>query len=236
MKDKLNILGIIPARGGSKGIKLKNIKLLGKEPLIAYTIKSALGSKYLTEIIVSTDSIEIQKISQNFGVKAPFIRPEELSTDLVPTLPVLQHAINFCESNYDIRYDIIVLLQPTCPFRTSEDIDKCIEILIEKDYDSVVSVVDVEGHHPLRMKRLYEDRLINYIDQGSEDMRPRQILPKVFIRNGAIYATKIKIIKNQNLLVSEDCGGYIMPQNRSINIDNHVDFAIAEYHLKSIIS
>ena len=198
---KYKILGVIPARAGSKGIPNKNIIDSGGQPLIKYTIDAAIGSKLITDCIVSTDSKEIASLSESFGLAAPFIRPKHLSDDRSLSLPVMEHAINFMEKKFGIIYDKIIMLQPTSPLRSSEDIDKALSILISTKADSVISVVEVEANHPLRMKRIVNNRLVNYIDQGYEDMRPRQELPPVYIRNGAIYATSRDVlIKHQSFV------------------------------------
>ena len=186
---KPNILGIIPARGGSKGVPSKNIKPLNDHPLIYYAIQAAQESSQLTDFMVSTESETIANVCRDIGVEIPFYRPDELAGDYVQSLPVIQHAIEEMQKIKNITYDYFVMLQPTTPFRVARDIDESIELLLRTNADSVVSVVDVGGHHPLRMKRIVgENHLVNYIDQGFENMKPRQELPPVFIRNGAIYA------------------------------------------------
>ena len=221
-------LAVIPARGGSKSIPKKNIAPLAGKPLIAYTIEAANSSKILDDIVVSTDDPKIAEISKTFNGNIPFMRPPELATDSALTIGVVQHAIEFMEKERGSKYDYVILLQPTSPLRNSLDIDESVQKLITTNCDSVVSVVDVDGYHPFRMKRFVGDRLINFVDQGFEDMRPRQILPKVYIRNGAIYASKRKIVMTGGTLVGSDCRGIEMPPERSINIDSPEDFIIAE--------
>lgn len=227
------ILGVIPARGGSKGIPRKNIAPVNGKPLIEYTINAAKKSRLLTDTIVSTEDPEIAKICEDLGCRVPFLRPVDLATDSARSLPVIQHAVKECERITRSTYDIIIMLQPTTPLRTGQDIDNGIELLLETRADSVVSVVDVGGHHPFRMKRIVSNnQLINYIDQGFEDMRPRQELPRVFIRSGALYITRRDILINQNSFIGNDCRAYIMPEERAINIDTPLDQIIAEYFLQ----
>jgi CMP-N,N'-diacetyllegionaminic acid synthase len=221
-------LGVIPARGGSKSIPRKNIALLAGKPLIGYTIEAAIAAKRLDDIVVSTDDAEIAEISNGFHGNTPFMRPPELATDDALTIGVVQHATTFMEEARGSSYDHIILLQPTSPLRTSQDIDDAVEKLIATNCDSVVSVVDVDGYHPFRMKRFVEDRLINFIDQGFEDMRPRQILPRVYIRNGAVYGSTRNVVMSDGTLVGDDCRGIIMSSERSINIDSPSDFLLAE--------
>jgi CMP-N,N'-diacetyllegionaminic acid synthase len=225
-------LAVIPARGGSKGVPNKNIKLLAGKPLIAYSIEQALKAKGLNDVVVSTDSEEIAKIARDLGALVPFIRPAELSTDMATSLPVIKHAVEFMEKQNNWTYDAIIMLQPTCPLRMATDIEFAIQKLFSTNADSVISVVDVEGHHPFRMKRIVgEDRLINFIDQGFEDMRPRQVLPPVYIRSGSIYLAKRKVIMEENTFVGADCRAIIMAPEKSVNIDNIRDFIIAEQYI-----
>lgn len=228
MKNNEKILAIIPARGGSKGIPNKNIIDIDGNPLIKYTIDAALKSKMLTHCVVSTDSDVISDVAKSCGAMVPFRRPDSLSDDKALSLPVIQHAVNFMESDQGFLYDAIVMLQPTTPLRQTKDIDNAIKMLFDTNADSVISVVDVEGYHPLRMKRVVDGRLINYIDQGHEDMRPRQKLPPVYIRNGAIYATRRNIMMKKNSFSGVDSRAYIMPSDRSVNIDTYEDLLLAK--------
>ena len=228
---KLKILGIIPARGGSKGILKKNIKILAGKPLIQFSIDAAKKSKLLTDFIISTDDNEIIRIASNLNCLAPFKRPKNLSTDQTLSIDVLKHAVCFMENLKKYKYDFVLMLQPTSPLRNHTDIDKSIKLLIQNKSDSVVSVTNVDGFHPLRMKRIINGFLVNYIDQGFEDMRPRQILPKVYIRNGAIYLVKRDVLLFDNSLTGKTCIAYEMPNERSVNIDGESDFITAEYFL-----
>tara|TARA_B100001146_G_C16194795_1_gene441060 strand:- start:388 stop:1089 length:702 start_codon:yes stop_codon:yes gene_type:complete len=222
------VLAIIPARSGSKGVKNKNIKSLNEQPLISYTILQAKKSKLISKTIVSTDSNEIAEISRSYGAEVPFIRPKKISQDTSLTYDVVKHCIEFFNKENE-TYDIIVLLQPTTPLRPFKIIDKAIEILLQdKRYNSVVSVVDVDGYHPNRMKVIKNGKLLNYINQGFEDMRPRKKLPKVYIRSGAVYAIRVKNFIAEESLVSKDCAPLIMKYEDTINIDNVSDFNYCE--------
>ena len=226
------VLAIIPARAGSKGVKNKNIKSLNGKPLILYTIEEAKKSDQIDKIVVSTDSTEIADLSKIHGVEVPFIRPKKLSTDSSLTYDVVKHCIEYYKSNGE-HFDIILLLQPTTPFRTVETINKSVKILKNKSvYTSVVSVVDVEGNHPFRMKEIKDNFLINYIDQGFENMNPRNELPKVYIRSGAIYAILTKNFYEEQSLVSNLCSPIILDKIETINIDSPLDFEFCEFFLK----
>ena len=228
------ILGVIPARAGSKGIVNKNIIDVGGQPLIKYTIEAALNSSMITDCIISTDSDEIASLAESLGLSAPFIRPNNLSDDKALSLPVIQHAVNFMEQKHSFHYDAVIMLQPTTPLRTSEDIDKSLSILMSEKLDSVISVVEVEGNHPLRMKRIVNNRLVNYVDQGHEDMRPRQDLPKVYIRNGAIYATIRDILIDEDSFIGENSYPFVMSKEKSINIDTISDLHLAQIYINNI--
>jgi len=229
---KHNILGVITARGGSKGIPRKNIIKINGKPLIQYTIDEALKSHHLTKTIVSTEDEEIANIARDLGAEVPFMRPRKLAEDHVLSIDVVKHALLEMEKIDKIKYNIIILLQPTSPFRKSEDIDNGIDLLLRGRTDSVVGVVRVGGHHPLRMKRVVNDGwLVNYIDQGFEDMRPRQILPPVYRRNGTLYISWRNIVMG-GTMVGENCKAYIMPPERSLDIDTKFDLIIAEHMIK----
>ena len=230
--DQTRVLGVVPARGGSKGIPRKNIVPLAGKPLLAYTIEAALQAERLTRVVVSTDDEEIAAVAQQWGADVPFRRPDELASDTALSLPVVQHALVEVEWQEGRRYDVVVMLQPTTPLRTADDIDAGIALLVEDGADSVVSVVDVEGYHPFRMKRVLDDgRLINYIDQGFEDMRPRQLLPPVYIRSGALYITRRAVLMEQDSFIGAHCKAYVMPQQRAVNIDSAFDLWLAQYLL-----
>ena len=223
----MRVLGVIPARGGSKGVPRKNIKELNGKPLIGYTIEAALASK-LDRVIVSTDDIEIKEVVNKLGVDTPFCRPEELGSDTAKSIDVAVHALKTMEKIDSVTYDAFMLLQPTTPFRTSQDIDESINMLIETGSDSVISVVDVEAYHPARMKFLQKGKLIDPPYCESYENQNRQELSSMYIRNGAIYLTKRETLLN-NSYKGTDCFGLVMPSERSINIDTLTDFEYAEW-------
>lgn len=234
LNKKKSFLAIIPARGGSKSIKNKNLYLIKKKPLIYYTIKSAINSKFLNTILLSTDSIKIANYVKKFSkIKIPFLRPKKLAGDKVLTLPVLKYTLLRYEKTLKKKFDFVVLLQPTSPLRTSKDIDNSIKLLNKKKTDSLISVTSVGANHPLRMKKILKNkRLNNYISQKNTDnMNPRQTLPKVFIRNGAIYITSRQLIL-KNKISSKKTIAYEMSEDKSINIDNHKDIILLKHVMK----
>jgi len=225
------ILGVITARGGSKGIPRKNIKMLGDKPLIAYTIDAAKKSQLISHLIVSTDDEEIASVCREYGVDVPFMRPSELAGDKVPHLPVMQHAIEFMEKKLGFKFDYVVILQPTSPFREVEDIDKTIEKLIETGADSAVSLVEIDDNHPIKIKKLDGDRVLPYAIPEEEGAR-RQDFPIAYKRSGAVYAMTRDLLMIDNQLYGDNIVGHIVPQDRSVDIDNEFDWLKAEYMLK----
>jgi CMP-N,N'-diacetyllegionaminic acid synthase len=227
-KQNHRVVGIIPARGGSKGVAGKNIRQVAGKPLIAYTIQAAQASRQLTHFFVSTEDTEIAKLAKALG-SAVLMRPPELADDHTPMLHVAEHSLSVLEPA-EGRQDYVVILQPTSPLRTAEDIDAAISLLIETGADSVVSVYRVSDHHPARMYRLVNDRLVPYASEPSG--RLRQELPPVYHRNGAIYACHRSLIQEGRTLFGQDIRPYIMPRERSINIDDELDLAFADFLIR----
>lgn len=230
MKNGIKILGIIPARGGSKGVPRKNIRILGGKPLIVYTIEEAKKSKYIDRLVVSTEDPEIAEIARRSGCEV-IHRPNELAQDNSLVIDVVKHVLEHLNSKEGAKFDYVVLLQPTTPFRKCEDIDNAIEKMLKLGGDSVVSITEVGDKHPARMKMIVNERIVDIFDR-KWDFTPRQQLPKVYIRNGAIYAAKTEVIYSKNSFRGDDCIAYVMPEERSINIDTYIDFMLAELILK----
>ena len=220
-----NITGIIPARGSSKSILRKNIRLLCGKPLIYYTIREAKRSSYLNQFVVSTEDKEIAEIANGYGVEV-IERPHELAQDDTPSLLVYQHTIRYLEGVRNFHPDIIVVLQPTCPLRRAEDIDQAIKKLLETDCDSVVSVCEVE--HPLQWMYTLEGDRIKAVVEDAEKITRRQDAPIVYRLNGAVYVTRRDVIMEQNRVWGDDTRAYIMPLERSVDIDTEIDFKLAE--------
>lgn len=219
-----DVIAIIPARGGSKGVPHKNIRLLCGKPLVAYSIEAALGSEYIDRVVVSTEDEEIAQVSREYGAEV-VRRPSELAQDGTPSLPVYQHAIRHLGETEDYRPEITVVLQPTSPLRLAEDIDRAIESFVEAKCDSVVGVCEVE-HPPHWMYTLTGNRLKPLIKDG-EKVGRRQDAPKVYRLNGAVYVTSRDMMMKENRLLGRDTRAYIMPLERSIDIDTELDFKLA---------
>ena len=226
-------LGIIPARGGSKGVLRKNIRIVAGQPLIAYSIQAARASQVLTRLVVSTEDDEIASVARTLGADV-LPRPAELAGDKTPMLPVVRDVFTTLEAKLGLRFEYGVLLQPTAPMRTSADIDAAVTILRETGADSVVSVYRVYDHHPARMYRMENERLVPL--ENEPVGRLRQDLPAVYHRNGAIYAFRRSLIDEIDSLIGPDTRPYIMPEERSVNIDNETDLLLADLLLQRLKS
>lgn len=232
----MRVLGIIPARGGSKGIPRKNIAPVLGKPLLAYTAEAALASRRLSRIVLSTDDAEIAAVGIRCGVEVPFLRPAELAYDDTPTVPVLQDVIRKLEAGGEI-YDAVLTLQPTNPLRRPEDIDGSIELLERTGADSVISFVSTGEKHPARMKFIEADGRV--IDPPFAEMfegQPRQQLSKLYLREGSIYLTDRRALMEQNSLKGRNCRAWIIPEDRAWNIDTPFDLFIVEQILKKSLA
>lgn len=221
------MIAIVPARCGSKGLPGKNIKNLCGKPMIAYTIEEALKSKYITEVIISTDCKEIEKIALEYGAKSPFLRSKHLASDNAKAIDNYIYTIDKLntEFNYDIKN--FVVLQPTSPLRRVEDINGAIELFKEKNADSVISYT--EEYHPIewhkyiredgKFENIFEEKLVN-----------RQDIRKTYFPNGAIYVFNYELIK-QEKYYSDNSYAYIIPRSRSVDVDNIEDFKYVEFLL-----
>ena len=229
-----SVLGVITARGGSKGIPGKNTKLLGGTPLIAYSIAAAKKSVHITDTIVSTDSPEIAAIAEACGGSVPFMRPAHLAEDTTEHLPVLQHALEEMEQRTGKRYDYIVTLQPTSPFRLPEDIDKTIERIVETGADSAVTVYALPSSmHPMKAKRVEDGILAPYCCLDEPEGIRRQDLPLVYRRSAAVYVSRRETIMNDRFY-GDKLAAHVVPADRSIDIDTPLDWAVAEHMLTDL--
>ena len=228
---KLCVVGVITARGGSKSIPKKNIAPLAVKPLIAWTIETALRSPSLSRVIVSTDDEEIARVAQEWGAEVPFLRPAELARDDSPHIPVVVHAIEWLESQENMRPDYVLLLQPTSPLRSTEDIDNAISLALEKSADSVVSVCQAFSH-PYLTKRITADGRLEDFGYRPEGYLARQALPPAYIVNGAIYLVRRDVLIEQQTFYTEQTYAYVMPPERSLDIDTPWDLYLADLILK----
>lgn len=233
MKNRgLPILGVIPARGGSKGIEGKNLRRVAGRTLIAYAIEAARESAGLTDCLVSTDSEEIAEAAAAAGAPTSFRRPAALATDEAPTTGVLQHALEFYERQHHVTVHSVVTLQPTTPVRTSHDIDAALERYLahQPDADSLISVCDAVHMHPLT---LYTERgdWLEPFAAGQSTLTRRQDFSRTLWRNGAIYITRRDLLMDGKRVVGRRPLFYEMSRESSVNIDGEFDLALAEWVL-----
>ena len=226
------ILGFITARGGSKGLPGKNLKILAGKPLIAWTIEAALQSQSVDRVLISTEDPEIAEVARQWGAEAPFMRPSELAGDTSSHYSVAEHALQWLEEHEGVTLEYLLLLQPTCPFRTAADIEAGIAIARARSAEAVVSVME-SPHHPYWMKTLSPDgSLTDFISHDLVYPR-RQDLPPVFVPNGAIYLNRPESLRRVQGFMPPGAYPYIMPPERSIDIDTAWDFRLAELLLKA---
>lgn len=224
----MRILAIIPARGGSKGVPGKNIKLLNGKPLLAYTSEIALQSKYLTEVVVSTEDEQIIEVAKSLGIKVPFIRPVVLSQDNTSTIDVIIHALQWYE-NQNIFFDAVCLLQVTSPFRTVDFLDKAINKFIEQDTDSLVSVLKVpHEYNPHWTFEVNDEGNLKIATGETEIISRRQELPMAYHRDGSIYITKTKVLLEEHSLYGKSTAFIESDPEFYVNIDSLKDWEKAE--------
>lgn len=219
-------LAVIPVRGGSKGIPRKNIKPLAGKPLVAWTIEAAGKSKYLDRCVVSTEDEEIRSVAEAWGGEV-LDRPGELAQDDTPGVEPILHAMSEFPS-----YDYVVVLQATSPLRMGADIDECIRIAMEKDASCCVSVTEAESSPFWMYKREADDKMQPLIPLNKEQWYQRQKLPKVYQLNGAVYVASYDYVKKNRTVVGDGFTCYIMPRDRSYDIDEPMDFLICEHIMK----
>lgn len=223
----MKFLAIIPARGGSKGLPGKNIKILHGKPLIAYTIEEAKKSKYINEIHVSSDDRKILALAESLGIKTKFVRPKELATDTSAAIDTYLFCIEEYKTKHNLLFDAVIILQPTSPLRTVEDIDACIELFMNKNADSIISYTK-ESHPIFWNKYIDTEGKIYPIFDDVIDVKNRQDYTKTYYPNGSVYVFKIDLLKKRQYF-SEKTFAYIMPRNRSVDIDTIEDFEYAEF-------
>jgi CMP-N-acetylneuraminic acid synthetase len=228
------VLGITLARGGSKSVHKKNIRSLAGRPLIAYTVETALSSSYLDDYIVSTDDQEIATICKNLGVRVPFLRPAELSSDTASSGDALYHAVEFVEQERGEKFEYVVELMATNPLKTSAQIDAALERLEDTGGDSVIAVTRVWDQHPARIKKLDDKgRLIDFCVPEPLEARRQDLEPPAYIRCGSIYAMRRDyLIQTRARYGSNESYALVIPDDESINVDNELDFALAEILIK----
>ena len=228
----MNVLGLIPARGGSKGIPRKNITPLAGKPLLTYTCEAALGSKRLSRVLLNTDDLQIAEVGKRFGVEVPFLRPAHIAQDDTPILPVIQQTLDWLNAHDGYIPQAIMLLQPTSPLRRSEHIDTAIDIFDRNNADTVVSVVEVPHQfNPVSLMNLTEDGRLEPYQKGPLLLR-RQDKPRVFARNGPAVLVIHREVIEQGQLYGARVFPYTMGRIESLDIDDENDLQIAEFWLQ----
>jgi N-acylneuraminate cytidylyltransferase/CMP-N,N'-diacetyllegionaminic acid synthase len=231
----VKVLGLITARGGSKSIPKKNVVIVAGKPLIAWTIEAGLQSRSLEKVIVSTDDEEIAEVARHWGAEVPFLRPAELAQDDSPHIPVIVHAVEWLESHEGSLYEYILLLQPTSPLRSTDDIEKAVQLASANDADSVVGVC-VTGSHPYLVKHIATDGRLEDFGPRPRTYLRRQALPPVYVANGAIYLVRRDVLIQQHTFYTERTYPYIMPPERSLDIDTPWDLYVVDLILKNKIT
>lgn len=225
MIHRKKVLAIIPARGGSKGVPRKNIRTIAGKPLIAWTIEEAKKSKYIDRLILSSEDKEIMNIASQWGCEVPFVRPLQLAQDETPGIEPVLHALKMLPG-----YDYVVLLQPTSPLRTAEDIDRCIETCLAGDANACVSVTEPDKS-PYWMYELNEKHQMRPLLNTGDILTQRQILPKVYALNGAVYVARCEWLMTNKTFVTNETVAYVMPKERSLDIDCEIDMKMLEVML-----
>ena len=224
-------LAVIPARGGSKGLPRKNLLTLGRLSLIGHALASAREAKRLSRIIVSTDDAEIAEEARRCGGEVPFLRPAALASDEAGMIPVLQHAVRWAEQIGE-RPDLIVLLQPTSPFRTGPDIDATIDKVRQSGADSAQTLVDA-SYHPFFMMTMDGDRTVPLFADALKQYVRRQDPPRAYQPSGSVYVTRHAVLMDQGRIIGQDNRGLLMGWEASVKIDTEWEFRLAEVVLKA---
>ena len=226
----MKTLGIIPARRGSKRLARKNVLPLGGKPLVNWMIEAAHSSRRLDRVVVSSDDPEVLALAAQYDERLPLVRPAELADDRSPAIDYVRHALAVLEKNGEGPFEAIVILQPSSPLTSAADIDATIEMLERSGADSAVSVMRLDhAAHPLKMKVLDGDRLLPYIEEERGRMAAHE-LSEIYVRNCSVYATRRGAIE-RGQVIGDDCRGYVMPRERSLDINDEFDFLFAEFLL-----
>ncbi|HZZ72315.1 MAG TPA: acylneuraminate cytidylyltransferase family protein [Pirellulales bacterium] len=224
----MRILGIIPARGGSQRVPRKNVRPLGGKPLVAHSIEAALGATKLTRLVVSSDDAEILQIARDYDLRLALPRPAEISTDRSLAIEFVQHALSQLESSGEPAFAGVAIIQPSSPLTQSTDIDATISLLEATGADSAVSVMALDhAIHPIKLKTMEGDRLLPFWEEERGRMAMHE-LPALYVRNCAVYVTRRNVLDSGSILGS-DSRGYVMPRERSVDINDPFDLELAEF-------
>ena len=235
MYKNYSIMVVICARGGSKGVPGKNTRLLNGKPLIAYTIEQAKKFSWADKVVVSTDDKEIKEIAERYGIEIPFLRPKELATDEISVISVIIHAVRTAEDYWKDHYDIVVNLSPTGPLRTVKDIELAVKTLVEvPDTKSVFSVSESNNNPYFNMYEVDSRGYATLSKRTTKSVTRRQDTPKVYLQNGSVYAMWKREIFGEKDLFERKTRVYVMPEERSVDIDTNLDFEFAEFLMRKV--
>lgn len=229
MIENKKVLAVVPARGGSKGIPNKNIAPLHGKPLINWTIEAAQASQYIDRLILSSDDARICRVAESAGCEVPFVRRKELATDDAKSIDVVLDSLEKVPG-----FDLIVLLQPTSPLRSTSDIDGCLELLVDQSAHSAVTVAPAQEHPYLIYSMDAGGRLDPFIGAAQQASLRRQDLPGAYSLNGAVYVAEIEWLRKTRSFISGQPAGYVMPKLRSVDIDDQEDLELAAEYLSAM--
>lgn len=225
----MRVLGIVPARAGSKRLPRKNVRRLGDKPLVAWAIEAARSASSLDRLVVSSDDPEVLECARSYDQELPLRRPAELARDRSPAIDYVRHALDAVGG----EFDAVAIVQATSPFTQPGDIDATVSLLQSTSADTAVSVMKLDhAIHPVKLKVMEGDRLLPYIEEERGRMAA-QDLPDLYVRNCSVYATRRRILTSGEI-IGPDCRGYVMPRERSIDINDATDFAFAEFLLARV--
>jgi CMP-N-acetylneuraminic acid synthetase len=226
----LTTLGIIPARGGSKRLPRKNLRLLGGKPLVAWIIEAARDARRLDRLVVSSDDREVLDLARRYDPRLVLARPDKFSGDESPAIDYVRHALAELEGSGQGPFDAIVILQPSSPFTLPSDIDATVDLLASSGADSAVSVMRIDhAIHPFKMKILDGNRLLPYLQDERGRMAAHE-LPEIYVRNCSVYASRRNVVE-RGQVIADDCRGHVMPRERSLDINEELDLLFAEFIL-----
>ena len=225
----MKVIAVVTARGGSKGLPGKNLRLLGGKPLIAWSIECALAVRdRLHRVVVTTDDPAIAEVSKLYGAEAPFLRPTELATDKAQSVDAIRHAIAYFEAEEGEPVDWVLLLQPTSPLRAPMDLEAALNLAATEPCDAIIGVSQVINSHPMLLKTIEDDTLKPYGKASLDGARRQDCHPDVYICNGALYLSRRDVVMEQGSLLGANARPYVMPAERALDIDSELDLRIAE--------
>ncbi len=225
-----NIVAIIPARGGSKSVPRKNIKLLAGKPMLAWTIESALQSRCLDRVVISTEDDEIATVARSWGAETPYLRPPQLASDTASAVDVVLHTLEWLKQNENVQPEFVLLLQPTSPLRNADDIHNVIMLQKEKNANAVVSVCEAV-HPPHWLRRIGSDsELLPWLSEAAPNRR--QEIETLYQFNGALYLIRPEVLASEKTFIPEPTFAYVMPLERSVDVDTPFDFRVADLLLR----